>query len=215
MPAASVILKQLEIGPMANYVYLLADPGTRDAAVIDPAWDVPAILSAAEREGLRLRAAIVTHKHFDHTNGIPDLLGALDIPVYVHAQDAPEIKGAGGNLKRVLGGDAMALGALRIEFLHTPGHTAGSQCLRVGDALLTGDTLFIDGCGRVDLPGSDPAEMQKSLERLAELPGRTVIWPGHDYSEEKHSLLRSQLESNPYLRMARQNLRDFMHLVGR
>lgn len=210
-----MILKQLEIGPMANYVYLLADPETRDAAVVDPAWDAPAILRAAQEEGLRLRAALVTHKHFDHTNGIADLLKALDIPVYAQAKDAPEIKGAGENLRPVSSGDSMTLGSLRVEFLHTPGHTQGSQCLRVGGILLTGDTLFIDSCGRIDLPGSDPEEMQKSLERLSGLPGQTVIWPGHNYSEGKSASMRSQLESNPYLRAARRNLQEFMRLVGK
>ncbi len=208
-----IFFKQLEIGPMANYVYLIGDPQTRQCAVVDPAWDAPAILEAIQREGYRLGAALVTHNHYDHVNGIPDLLKAADIPVYVHRQDAPGVL-AGGNLKAVEGGDCLRLGTLEISFLHTPGHTAGSQCLRVGAGLVTGDTLFIDGCGRVDLPTSDPEAMAASLRRLAGLPPETVIWPGHNYAALPSAAMGAQLSSNPYLKAARRGLAEFLRLVG-
>src|SRR5687767_6829413 len=112
-----IALKQLELGPMANFIYLVADPATKECAVVDPAWDVPAILAAVEEEGYALKAALVTHNHPDHINGIGDLLKAKDVPVYVHKNDAYALKAAGGNLRTTEGGDTVRVGGLDIKFL--------------------------------------------------------------------------------------------------
>ena len=198
---------------MANCVYLIGDETSRLALVVDPAWEVPAILAAVEAAGYRLAAALLTHNHFDHVNGVEELLRAADIPVYVHREDASAVP-AGRSLKPVADGDSMSLGGLEVGFLHTPGHTAGSQCLKVEGRLLTGDTLFIDGCGRVDLPTSDPERMGQSLRKLAALPPETEIWPGHGYSGKESATLKSQLLSNPYLKAAALGLPDFLRLIG-
>jgi glyoxylase-like metal-dependent hydrolase (beta-lactamase superfamily II) len=108
----------------------------------------------------------------------------------------------------------MRLGKIEISFLHTPGHTPGSQCLKVGERLVTGDTLFIGGCGRVDLPNSDPQEMAQSLRRLSGLPAETVIWPGHNYAADPSATLGRELRNNPYLKLAAKSLEDFLRLVG-
>ena len=105
------------------------------------------------------------------------------------------------DLERVDSEDTLTIGDVEIRFLHTPGHTPGSQCFLARDALVSGDTLFVRGCGRVDLPGSDPAELHQSLRRLAGLPEQTVLYPGHQYSEESQSTIGQELATNPYLRI--------------
>jgi len=210
-----MIFKQLELGPMANYVYLVAEPGTKECVVVDPAWDVPAILRAVEEGGWRLTRAIVTHYHPDHTNGLGALLQAKDVPVHVHKDDAHALKAFKENLKPAAGGEKLFLGKVEITLLHTPGHTKGSQCLLISDRLVSGDTLFVGNCGRVDLPDSDPEKMYQSLRRLSGLPGRTVLLPGHNYAEAPSALLESEKLDNPYLRACAEGpLEDFLALVG-
>lgn len=210
-----IVLKRLKLGPMANFVYLVADRDSKECAVVDPAWDVPAILAAAKEEGFKLTQALVTHNHPDHVNGIPELLEAADVPVRVHAEDAYALEAAGGNLKPTRGGETIRLGSTELTFLHTPGHTEGSQCFLVEGRVLTGDTLFIGACGRVDLPGSDPEKMYHSLRRLAELPGPTEVLPGHDYADEPSARLEAELKKNLYLKTSvRETLQSFLRLVG-
>ena len=210
-----MLFEQLELGPMANYVYLIADEQSRECAVVDPGWEGRAILDALRERNLKLGAIFVTHNHFDHVGAVGDLLKEADAPVYAHKSDAPAlVKIAGDNLRQVSGGDKAAVGKVEVAFLHTPGHTAGSQCLSAAGRLLTGDTLFIDGCGRVELPTSDPEEMAKSLKRISELSPETVVWPGHNYSPASSDTVGRQLRSNAYLAAAKKNLADFMHLVG-
>jgi hydroxyacylglutathione hydrolase len=208
-------LRQIQLGPMANFVYLLADPETKECAVVDPAWDVAAILEAVHQEGWRLRKILVTHNHPDHTNGIGELLKTRDLPIFVHEKDAEALRSLGENLRMVRGGDTTALGRLTISFLHTPGHTHGSQCFLVTGNLLSGDTLFIKGCGRVDLPNSDPEAMYQSLRRISGLPDRTLLLPGHDYGDKPCAALAEEKEKNPYLRLsATRALPDFLRFIG-
>ena len=208
-------LRQLQLGPMANFVYLLADPATKECAVVDPAWDVPAILKAVEAEGWTLTQAFLTHNHPDHINGVGPLLKTHDIPVFIHHEDAHVLKAFEGNLKKVHGGDRTKVGGLTVDFLHTPGHTSGSQCFHVRENLLSGDTLFINGCGRVDLPTSDPEQMYKSLRRISQLPDKTLLLPGHDYGDKPCAPLADEKETNPYLKLsATRSLEDFLRLVG-
>ena len=95
--------------------------------------------------------------------------------------------------------DVVQVGSVGVRLLHTPGHTPGSQCFIVGDNLVSGDTLFLDGCGRTDLPGADPEDMYASLQRLASLPGRLTLWPGHHYSPQESAPLQEVRRSNPVL----------------
>ena len=209
-----MILKTLQLGPMANFIYLIADGETKECAVVDPAWEVPAILSAIREGGLKLTRVLLTHNHPDHVNGLAELLRSADVPVHVHAEDALALKAIGENLRPAKSGDRVELGKLELTFLHTPGHTAGSQCFLVEDRVLTGDTLFIGACGRVDLPGSDPEEMYKSLKRLSELPGETLILPGHDYGEAPTATVEEERRRNVYLKAAAAGRDEFLALVG-
>ena len=224
---AAVYLKQLELGPMQNFVYLLADPVTREAAVIDAAWDIDRIVHLIEQDDLKLKAALVTHFHPDHLGGdfmshhIPGAAELLErnfqIKVYVHKSEADfvaRIAGlSGSDLVRADGTDELHLGSLRVRLLHTPGHTPGSQCFLVNGRLISGDTLFIGSCGRVDLPGSDPAQMYDSLvNKLKQLPEDTVLYPGHNYAGQLTSTIGEEKRQNVYLRFNR--LEDFLGMMG-
>lgn len=199
---------------MANFVYLIGDPTTKTCAVVDPAWDVKSILEAAARDGFELTHALVTHNHPDHTNGLSDLLRARDLPVYVHHSDAHALKAFKGNLKPTRGGESVEIGALELGFLHTPGHTPGSQCFLVRERLVSGDTLFIKGCGRVDLPNSDPEKMYHSLRKISALPEETLVLPGHDYGDKPCAKLSEEKKANPFLATAQRALPDFLKVVG-
>ena len=210
----AVYVKQLELGPMQNFVYLIGDPKTREAAVVDPGWEVPKILAAVEQDGFRLTKAFVTHHHFDHVGGLPELLKAVDLPVHVNRDDAPLVKVAPSSLRLVSGGDTVQVGGVPVGLIHTPGHTPGSQCLMVNGRLLTGDTLFIKACGRWDLPGGDPSKLYESLNvKLKALDEATVVLPGHNYAERSTSTIRDEKRENPFLQAPSREA--FLQAIGR
>ena len=215
---------------MLNFVYFIADDVTRTALLVDPAWDVDGLVARVQREGYTLVGTLATHYHPDHVGG--DLWGtgvagiarlatvAPDARVHAHTDDAPWIERVTAvpakDLTLHAGGDTIALGSVNVEFVHTPGHTPGSACFLVTDpstpadqpgsreqpALVSGDTLFVQGCGRVDLPGSDPDDMYRTLtQRLAKLSPSTVLFPGHDYGATPTSTLERERRTNPSLRL--------------
>lgn len=181
---------------MVNFVYLVGDRTTGECLVIDPAYAVDEIAAVAEADGMRITGVLATHYHPDHVGGsmmghsiegVAALLRSHDVPVHVQAAEAPWVTrttGLGEN-QMVLhtGGDVVEVGGVRVTLVHTPGHTPGSQCFLVDGALVSGDTLFLEGCGRTDLPGGDPEAMYDSLRMLSSLPPETVVLPGHRYSE--------------------------------
>lgn len=208
-------LEQIECGPMQNFVYLVGSRATREVAIVDPAWEVEGLLERVAELDLTPVAALVTHYHPDHVGGkmfgqsipgLSDLLERRGMKVYAQRSEADGVRKVTGisesDLVRVDPDDTLRLGNVEVRFLHTPGHTPGSQCFLVRDALVSGDTLFIRGCGRVDLPGSDPDQMYDSLRRLASLPDQTVVLPGHNYAEISQSTLASEKRQNPYLRIS-------------
>ncbi|MBI4237775.1 MAG: MBL fold metallo-hydrolase [Deltaproteobacteria bacterium] len=197
------IIQQCAVGPMANFSYVLGDPATRCGAVIDPGWEAETLVAAVQAAGLKLHAVLLTHNHFDHIGALEELcMLAKPSVVYVHAADAAGLPALTTPVQTTRDGEVLTLGALRVECLHTPGHTPGGQCFLVGGDCFTGDTLFVDGCGRVDLPGSDPEQMYHSLRRLAALERETVIYAGHDYGSAPTSTIGAQQTTNPYLRAA-------------
>ncbi|MBV1905538.1 MAG: MBL fold metallo-hydrolase [Pseudomonadales bacterium] len=191
---SELIIEQIEMGPMQNFVYIVGSKSTREVAVIDPAWDIDGLLKLLEERDYKLTAALVTHYHPDHVGGafsgnkiqgISELLEKSPVKVYAHKTEAEGVKKVTGisdsDLVKVDSGDTLKVGIIDVEFLHTPGHTPGSQCFKIKNTLVSGDTLFVQGCGRVDLPGSDSEQMYHSLRKLADLPDETVLLPGHNY----------------------------------
>jgi len=222
---ATVYLRQMELGPMQNFVYLVGDPAARECVVVDPAWEIDTIVETAERDGMRLVGALVTHTHQDHVGGsleswgmpgripgVEDLLERVPLKVYVHKAEREFLRGFGSDLVQVDNHDTLDIGQLTLTFMHTPGHTPGSQCFLVGDRLVSGDTLFIGSCGRTDLPGSDPSDMYYSLtQRLAALPDDTILLPGHNYGGPS-STIGDEKRGNPFMRFAA--LGDFLRTMG-
>ena len=183
---------------MVNFVYLVGDRETGEAVAIDPAYGVRELVDLLGADGMRLTDVLVTHYHPDHVGGdlggwsiegLAELLALPDVNVKVHVQSEEAF-----GVKRVTGasdsdlalhssGDVVQVGAVPITLIHTPGHTPGSQCFFVDGRLVAGDTLFLDGCGRTDLPGGDPAALYESLtQKLAVVPDDAILYPGHTYS---------------------------------
>ncbi len=205
-----LIIQQMELGPMANYVYFIGSKSTKQIVVVDPAWDVEYICEAASNLGYQIVAALITHGHPDHTNGINELLSTHDIPIYVSKHEASFYKPVGENIREVSVGDNYQLADIKIDFMHTPGHTPGSQCFLVDGNLVSGDTLFLDGCGRCDLPGGDVEVMYDTIaNKLLKLPNSTIIYPGHNYHHLHCDSLEHQKQTNPYLQAS--NLHDFIY----
>jgi hydroxyacylglutathione hydrolase len=217
--------KQLELGPMQNYVYLLGDPTTHEAAVVDAAWDIDEIVRTAEADGYSITHDLVTHFHPDHLGGsfgslnvvgAAELLARVPAKVVIHKAELPFVHHLTGlsesDLTPVEGGDTIRVGNLRVTLLHTPGHTPGSQCFLVGNAVVSGDTLFIGSCGRVDLPGSSPEDMYRSLhDVLGALPDETKLFPGHNYAPARTSTIGDEKRSNPMLRY---QMKDFLAMMS-
>jgi glyoxylase-like metal-dependent hydrolase (beta-lactamase superfamily II) len=202
---------------MVNFVYLIGDRETGDAVAIDPAYGVRELVEILRAEGLELRGALATHWHADHVGG--DLMGYgiegvrelmemddVSAPVHVHREEAEWIKRTTGLSDSDLvvhdSGDIVTAGEIPITLLHTPGHTPGSQCFIVDGKLVAGDTLFLEGCGRTDLPGADSDQMYESLtQRLAKIPDDTVLYPGHLYSPEPSATMGETRRRNYVFRI--------------
>lgn len=195
----SIFVKQIPVGPMMNFAYLVGAANGNKAVLIDPSWDAKKLLNSAEEESRDIEALLTTHTHFDHINVIEDIAKITKASVYVHQEEAKELPRS-LNLHITEEGMLIEVAGIKITCLHTPGHTPGSQCFLIENTLFTGDTLFVDGCGRVDLAGGDPEAMANSLRRLSELPQHIIVYPGHDYGGSQISTIGEQRQRNPYMR---------------
>ena len=200
MSDSTFIVHAMELGPMENFVYLIEDVASRRCAVVDPAWEVEQIVNKARELDLKVTDILLTHSHHDHINGIEGLLNHASAEVHLlkpeyefwqHELDKPSLHH---------GGDELLLGDTRIRILHTPGHTPGSACYQLGNEIITGDTLFVFGCGRCDLSGGSPEDMFATLKKMKEqLPQDMLIHPGHNYSVKETCTLGEQVEGNPFM----------------
>ena len=211
---------------MANFVYAIGDRERAECVLVDPAWDVDGLLELLDADGMRLTGVLATHYHPDHVGGsmfgihvegLQRLLEQRPVPIHVHRAESAGMRAvtqlSESDFIRHDADDTLEVGDIPIRLLHTPGHTPGSQCFLVGERLVAGDTLFVQGCGRVDLPGGDPAEMYRTLtQRLSKLPDETVLYPGHNYAHTPTATLGEERRTNSYLRI--RSLDDWMRLMG-
>jgi glyoxylase-like metal-dependent hydrolase (beta-lactamase superfamily II) len=211
---------------MANFIYLIGDRNTRECVVVDPAWDVDGILEIVQDDDMKLTGALVTHYHPDHVGGhifgmdilgLPELLTKNPVPIYVNKHEADGLRQVTGvsmsDMKQMESEDRLKVGDIEITFLHTPGHTPGSQCFRIKEYLVAGDTLFLQGCGRVDLPGGNSEEMYRTLtQRLSKIQNEVVLYTGHNYGGKDYAPMGEVRESNSYLQI--DSLDQWRRLMG-
>jgi hydroxyacylglutathione hydrolase len=195
---------QIEVGLLQNFVELLWCPKTREAAVVDPAFEVDRILREAAARGLRIVTVLITHTHNDHIDGVGELVARTGATTHVHANEAAAVTPLAREVVLVGDRQDIAIGQTGVRVLETFGHTAGGVSYLADGYVITGDVLFVRGCGRTDFPGGDVAAMWASLQRLTQLPEETRIFPGHDYGPTSTSTISTELAENPYLRCASQ-----------
>ena len=184
---------------------------TMKAAFVDPGGEVPKLLDAVRQTGVSVEKILLTHGHLDHAGAAAEISETLGVPIEGPHRDEDwllaklEQSAAKYGMKDARGctptrwlddGDTVTVGGLTLDVLHTPGHTPGSQCFHVDGRLVSGDTLFLEGCGRTDLPGSNPADMFHSLRRLASLPDDTIVYPGHRYSQPSSGTMSAIRDTN-------------------
>lgn len=205
----NLILKQMEIGPAGNFIYFIGDKQTKEVAVVDPAWDPDVISAEAEKNGFKITAVLLTHGHPDHVNALEDILSIHDVPAYISDHEALFYKPHHKNIVEAEDRQKIKIGNIEVECLLTPGHTPGGQCFKYKNVLITGDTLFIDGCGRCDLPGGDAAKMYQTLYTIImNLPDETLLFTGHNYGPVPVATLGEQKKTNPYLRCS--SMKEFL-----
>ena len=190
--------QQLPIGGFdSNFSYIIGDEATKEVFLVDPD-NRPMIEQALKQQQLIPKAIILTHGHFDHIGVSPELATEFNLPIYLHFADLPIVQKQLPNLQDLAKSDILQVGNLIIKIIHTPGHAAGAVCLHAETKLITGDTVFVGRCGRVDLPGSDPQKLHESIQKLKQFPDNTEIWPGHDYGATPFSTIAREKTSNPH-----------------
>ncbi len=209
-----MIIKQLIVGSMGVCSYIIGCEETKKGAVVDPGGDENVILAEVEKLGLDIEYVIATHGHPDHVCGNRTIKEATNAKIVMHEADADFFeKTETQNYFSMLGlepsppteirvkeGDILEMGTVKLQIIHTPGHTPGGICLYSAPDLITGDTLFVGGVGRTDFPGGSYSELINSLKtKVLALPDDTVVWPGHGYGGSQ-STIGEEKKSNPYLR---------------
>ncbi|MCL4313271.1 MAG: MBL fold metallo-hydrolase [Actinobacteria bacterium] len=212
---------------MVNFTYVVGDLKTRQVVLVDPSYDIAGLQGAVEGDGMEVVGVVATHFHPDHIGGdlfghriegVAELLSVNDVPVHVAIDEVEWIVDYTeldrNSLVAHHSGDIVEVGEVHLELIHTPGHTPGSQCILVDGKLITGDTLFLDGCGRVDLPGGDPEALYESITgRLARISDDTQVYPGHRYSPQETELMGVTREHNYVFHFG--NLQRWLSAFGR
>ncbi len=208
-------MEQITVGRMMVFCYLVLCPKEKEALLIDPAGNEEDLVEKLAEKELNLKYIVNTHGHYDHTGGnvrIKEMTGA---DIVMHKSDSDLFSSdLGREMATQMGydptppaditvtdGDTISIGKVELKVIHTPGHSPGGICLLTEGNLFTGDTLFVGGVGRTDLPGSSMQAFIKSLkEKLLTLPDETVVWPGHDYGPAPSSTIGMEKKLNPFLR---------------
>jgi glyoxylase-like metal-dependent hydrolase (beta-lactamase superfamily II) len=199
-PAPEVV--QIEVGLLQNFCEILYCPETHAAAIVDPAWEVDRLLRETERLGLKVELALITHTHNDHIEGVDELVEKTGAVVVVNPREATAVSAPGRALIDASDGRDIAIGRRGLRALETRGHTVGGTCYLADGYIVTGDVLFVGGCGRTDFTGGDTEAMWHSLQRLMQLPEETRVYPGHNYGETITSTIGHETRTNPFLRCA-------------
>jgi len=209
-----MFLKQFEVGNFAVFAYLLGEDGGGPGLVIDPAGDADQIISVASRHRITIQYILNTHAHVDHVTGNEEMKRKTEAQIVIHEKDAPALTRIPISMHSMFGGrpsppadrivkdgDVIQVGSLALQVLHTPGHSPGAICIHVDGKVFTGDTLFVGGVGRTDLPGGSWSIMLRSIQtKLLTLPDETLVLPGHNYGATPTSTIKSERISNPFLK---------------
>lgn len=195
----------LMLGPMSNCTYIVENK--EQAILIDPSWDIPAICKFLDSKSLKPVAVFFTHAHQDHMTDADKLLKKYNLKGYLDERDEAFCSLPLNLINTYKAPKIFEIAGLKIEVILTSGHTRGSVCIKIGNILFTGDTLFVNSVGRTDLPGANPDNLIQSLILLASLPGDTIIYTGHSYGRNEgfKSTIKQELFTNPYLKMAKEN----------
>ena len=190
-----MIFEQIPAGGDRNFAYLIGDGTTRDAAIVDPSYAPERALDHAMRHGLSVRYVISTHSHPDHIAGNAYVLERTQAAEVLH-ESSPH-----PSQVRVQDNEVLAVGSIKLRFLHTPGHIPDHVCVLAVGKLLTGDILFVGKVGGTGayFKGSDPQQQWESLQRLMKLDAAIEVWPGHDYGVAPSSAIGREIATNPFL----------------
>lgn len=185
---------QIPVGNMQNFSYIIYDEHEKVGAIIDPSWDLEKIFEFLEKNNISAKFIINTHTHFDHVLGNDQVAEITKAAIIQHEKSTLKKD------RSVREGEIINIGQVELEVLYTPGHSEDSICLIMNkESIITGDTLFVGNIGRVDLPGSSPANMYDSLSRVAKLDGSLVVYPGHNYGMTPTSTILNERTNNPML----------------
>lgn len=209
-----MFLKQMQVGNMAVFAYLLGDTSTGEALVIDPAANIDGIIAQADQNKVKIQYIVNTHGHVDHIAGNLDMKNKTGAKIIIHESDAEMLTSTPAMILKMFGakqsptadrtvgdGDIISVGGISLKVLHTPGHSPGSMSLFTEGYVFTGDTLFVGGVGRTDLPGGSSQIMARSIQqKLCTLPDDTKVMPGHNYGGAPTSTIGREKTSNPFLR---------------
>ena len=200
---------------MQNFVYIIADETSKEAAVVDAGWEVDKVIEAANKEKLKINKIILTHYHYDHVQKVNELFDKTKAAVYFHEAEFDNLKNLFKTKEKIVklkDDDEIKIGNIKIKIIHTPGHTKGAICLMFENKLITGDTLFVGAIGRTDLPGGNALQLFESLQKLKKLDDKIEIYPGHDYGETPFSIIGHEKKSNPYFMCKTKE--EFLKLIG-
>ena len=212
------MIRQIPIaGFDSNFSYFIGEKDSKAIAIVDPG-DVPHLDAEISQEMLVPKMVLLTHSHFDHISGVEEIVKEYGIPVFMHSNARGRFEIGDEMCVFLEDNEVIDLGSLKIKALYTPGHIDDSLCYLIdakhaddGKAkLLTGDTLFVEGCGRADLEFSDVKQLYKSLQRLKKLPDNTRVYPGHDYGSKQVSDIGYEKKHNKYMRC--KNFKEFKKL---